>query len=487
MKKILIIGNSPLPDENTRSRPAAGLRTHQFSSPLLKKGGTVISDAKRAFSAEKRQNFSIRTVNIAMPECYDQNPGRKEIIHSDKYSQFVIPKNDPGLIRIIQDIHDKFHPDAIIGVNTYPSYIASQIKSRSPLWADLNGWVMAEAQAQAYKIDSNDYISHYYKMEKSILKRADKISAVSETQRFSVIGELAFCGRLNKESFGYKFVHHIPNGTQWFEGENNIKDELKVGSETETNAREILKKIPENAFVLLWLGGYNTWVDEYTLFKSVEDAVKECKNLYFVSTGGEIKGLDNKTFTKFMNMIDKSKFKDRFIFLGWVDTEVIPYIYKRADCGLNVDRICTETLTGARNRINEMMKFGLPVITTLGSEISYEVPRIGAGIGIPSGKHEKLSEAIVAIYKEWRGGRELASVEFKKYGENGQKYIEEKCNYEYLMKPLMEWLENPRPAPDRGVSVRFGRISSIRGGVKYIKDKGLLNFIKKLLQKFRRG
>ena len=29
-KKILIIGNSPLPTENAESRPAAGLRTFQF-------------------------------------------------------------------------------------------------------------------------------------------------------------------------------------------------------------------------------------------------------------------------------------------------------------------------------------------------------------------------------------------------------------------------------------------------------------------------
>ena len=42
-------------------------------------------------------------------------------------------------------------------------------------------------------------------------------------------------------------------------------------------------------------------------------------------------------------MIDESEYKDRFKFLGWVETKNIPYIYKRANIGINVDKKCTET------------------------------------------------------------------------------------------------------------------------------------------------
>lgn len=468
MKRILIIGNSPLPDENVKCRPAAGLRTYQFLQPLL-----------------KRSDDAIAMVNIAMPECYDSAPQQKETRHSYKYTQLVISKNDPSIIKKIQALHDEFHPDAIIGVNTYPSFIASQIHSPAPFWADLNGWIMAEAQAQAHKMDSNDYIPHYYDMEKNIVKWADKFSTVSQSQEFSLLGELASLGRLNKETFGYQFVHHIPNGTEWFAGEEEIFNRGTKKSFPE------MEKIPDDAFVLLWMGGYNTWVDENTLFKGVEDAMKQCAKLYFVSTGGEIAGLDNKTFASFKEMIEKSAYKDRFIFLGWVEVEDIPYIYKMAQCGLNVDKKCVETLTGARNRINEMMKFGLPVITTFGSEISYEVARIGAGLGVaesPKGsafRYELLAEAIMQMYKEWRGGGDRETAQFEKYSVNGRKYIEEECNYEKLMKPLMQWLDNPRPSPDRNTHVKLsgitGGIARMKGGVRYLKERGAKKFLKKIL------
>ncbi len=464
MKRVLVVGNSPLPTENTSSRPAAGLRTFQFLKPLLRDGGTVMDSAEHAFSSTKREKFEIALVCIAMPECYDEEPGYKEIRQPDGYTQITISKNDSNLLKRVQELHDEMHPDAIVSVNTYPSYIASQISSRAPLWADLNGWIMAEGQAQAYKKGSNDYLGHYHNMENTIIRRADQLSAVSEPERHALLGELAGAGRLNKESFGYRFAHHIPNGTEWFGGETD--------KDIQERFKDLMRDVPEDAFVALWLGGYNTWVDEITLYKGVTEAMEKCEKLYFVSTGGDIAGLDNKTFAKFKEMIDKSSYKDRFKFLGWVDTDAIPYIYSRADLGLNVDRRCVETLTGARNRINEMMKFGLPVVTTLGSEISYEVPRVGAGIGVASGKHEELADAITTIYKDK-----------SRYGEKGAQYIKEECNYDKVMKPLLGWLENPRPSPDRGVNLKFGRGIDAKGAWRYLRENGIKKAFKKLLGK----
>jgi len=485
MKKLLIIGNSPLPNENTKSRPAAGLRTYQFSKPFLGVSKIGISDKDHAFSAKKRPAYIVTLVTIAMPDCYEEEPGYKEIRHSDKFSEFQISKDNTNLLSTIQKIHDEFIPDAIISVNTYPSYIAASLNSQSPLWCDLNGWIMAEAQAQAHKMNSNNYLAHYFQMENSILKRADKISTVSKAQSNAVIGELGFIGRLNSETFTYRFAHTIPNGTEFFEGEELIaegnyhNDEAKT-KEISEKIKILFEDVPEDAFVLLWMGGYNTWVDEITLFKGVEEAMEKCPKLYYVSTGGEISGLDNETFSKFKKMISESKYKDRFVFLGWVDTKDIPYIYLRANAGLNVDRKCTETFTGARNRINEMMKFKVPVITTLGSEISYEVGRVQAGITIESGKYEDLADAIHKMYTDFEDHH---SYKLKEYGQNGSEYIKKECNYEILLKPLIDWLENPRQAPDRNLSVSLKSKFSIRTIFTYIKKSGIKKFLKKALQK----
>lgn len=403
-----------------------------------------------------------------------QGNGALDQREAKNYEHFVVSKGDVDLLGKIQGLHDDFHPDVIVSVNTYPSYIAAGLKSLAPLWSDLNGWIMAEAQAQAFKMSSNDYLGHYFGMEKRIIEAADKLSAVSKAEAGALLGELGAFGRLNKESFGYKFVEHIPNGTEWFESEKNAVATAECG-------------VPPEAFVLLWVGGYNTWVDEFTLFKGVSEAMQQCPNLYFVSTGGEISGLDGQTFAKFKKMIDESEWKARFVFLGWVETAAMPSIYARAQAGINVDRRCVETMTGARNRINEMMKFGLPVVTTRGSEISEEMCAAGAGIGVKSGDHEALAAAIIKIYGEWGGD----------YSRKGVEYIESQCNYKVTLEPLIAWLENPRPAPDRGVDVKFGGIGAVGASAakvavaktrmlwRYLRANGFKKSFQKFLQKVK--
>jgi len=96
MKKILLIGNSPLPTENTKSRPAAGLRTYQFLKPLIQEGGRVIDKADHAFSAKTRPKFKVCLVSIALPECYDEAPGQKDLTYNENYRHFSISKDDPA-------------------------------------------------------------------------------------------------------------------------------------------------------------------------------------------------------------------------------------------------------------------------------------------------------------------------------------------------------------------------------------------------------
>ncbi|MBD3330094.1 glycosyltransferase [Candidatus Peregrinibacteria bacterium] len=447
MKKILLVGNAPLPTDNEKIRPAAGLRTHQFVKPLqLNKG------------------VELRVVALGMPECYNAEMTDSRV---KNLKIKVISKDDKSIIAKIQDIHDEFQPDAVIGVNTYPSFLVSKLKFSAPFWADLNGWIMAEAQAQAYKMDSNDFLSHYYGMEKSIIRRADKISCVSGAQANAILGELAGGGRLNKETFGYNFLSHIPNGTEYFKS-----DELK-------EAAHLFRSIPEDAFILLWLGGYNTWVDENTLFEGIELAMNRTDNIYFVSTGGSVKGLSKNTFNNFYEKVQNSRYRKRYKFLGWLNTEDIPYVYKRAHIGLNVDKMCTETLTGARNRINEMMKFGLPVVTTLGSEISNKVEESGAGKSVESGNPRALFEAIMQIYKNW-----VNKDGYEEMGMRGRAYINEQCNYNKVMAPLIEWLKSaPGRAPDSQISLNLNK-GKLRAALKYLKQNGLKSFLKKLLQRF---
>lgn len=437
-----MIGNGPLPNEESKSRPAAGLRTWQFLKAI--------------------EAANLTLIKIAMPECYEVEPKFEAKSKDNGYDIFTISKNDPDLLGRIQKIIDEIEPDVVIAVNTYPSYLASKLSMRAYFWADLNGWIMAEGAIQAYATGSNDYLPHYYRMEKSILQRADKISTVSVAQKGAALGELAFLGRINKNTAMYEFVEHVPNVAYGCE-KNVIESE------------EIAAKIPKDAFLCLWAGGYNTWADEVTLFKGMEFAMREKENVYFVSTGGEISGLENKTFANFKKLVEESEFRKRFVFLGWVETKFMPFVYEMADLGLNVDLNCIETHMGARNRINEMMKYGLPIVTTLGSEIAGEVAACGAGIGVKSGDFEALGRAIV-------GAAAGDAAILEKTRDAGIAYTKEN-DYGKIMNVLNEWLKKPGHAPDHGKKLELEGVRAYFSSAwRYLKQKGLKKFLSRIFR-----
>lgn len=152
----------------------------------------------------------------------------------------------------------------------------------------------------------------------------------------------------------------------------------------------------------------------------------------------------------------------------------------KAHLGINVDKMCVETLTGARNRINEMMKFGLPVVTTAGTEIAEDVEKVGAGLAVQSGDCLALAEAIEDVYRSWNEGN--PNEKYKSFVGNGERYTKEN-SYEKTLKPLLEWLKDPKFAPDRNIRVHLEKGLSLRTLWYYLKENGFKKSFKKFLQK----
>jgi len=464
-KRIVLIGNSPLPLDTNGVRSAAGLRTYQFMMALLEAGHSV-KLVTLNMSGEV-QNDSYFATKDALANVL-KSLGREA--SALQYLDFA--KNDKKLKTKLEQELKIYEADLIVSVNTYPSYIACQLKTDLPIWTDLNGWVMAEAQAQAFKLETNAYINHYLEMEDVILKRTDKISVVSNMQRAAIWGELAQKKRLVKETFEYEFVSLVVNATFWLPGEYDLKQKKS----------KLLEKIDVKAFNIFWLGGYNTWVDEKALFEALEIAMKVSPDIKYVSTGGGIEGLDNKTFASFMQLVNKSEFKDRFTFLGWVDSEDIPSIYTKVSIGINADRTCIETFTGARNRINEMLKFGLPVLTTIGSDISWDVVNFGVGLGVKQENANDLAAGILSLYSFWKNKDK--DDEFEVMKERAQDYIEEFCSYSVATVELIEYLKQDKikRAPDFGIQTAKTKYNL--GVLKdYFRQNGWRKFFKKVWQK----
>lgn len=413
MKKIFIVGSAPLPNEKEGIREAAGLRTEQFLSPLQKHGYEItliaISNSpETSFHVKKEKNKNVSIFWLSR--------------HSRQLSRFIAKK--------IQETK----PDVALGINTFPAYILSKVLPKNiPFWADLNGWIMAEAQARGHQENTNLHLANAFRQERQTLSAADKISTVSTAQKFVTIGELASLGLLQKDNFLEEKVFAIPNSTKFFDIDLFEKN-TRLSAQYTPLFRE--KIVPKNAFVIAWIGGYNNWVDEKTLFEGVESAMKKNTNIYFVSSGGGIKNIANSTFSSFRSRIQKSPYSDRFIFLGWVDTSDMKKIYKESDIGLNIDFLCIETETGARNRINEMMKFGLPVLSTAGSEIGEIVGRKKAGITIKNGDKNALEKGILQLSS-------LSKTALEQYGQNGQDLSTTMFCEEITVAPLLHFMENP--------------------------------------------
>lgn len=419
MTRILILGAAPLPFEPQRRQYAANLRTWHFARPLLDDG------------------HQIRLIGGRLPKTYPADADPISVTRRDGLEYYSLSGelfHDRGYV---QELCDEFDPQAILGVNTHPSSRAVLIDTERPIWCDLNGWIMAEAQTKSYVYDDDRYLSHFWNMEREVLDRADVISTVSEAQANATVGELAVRGRLGRRCFGYPFVHRIPNAIS----EIDYRHSRKVFRGT---------RVDDDAFVVLWAGGYNTWTDVELLYDALTTAMAEIPELFFVSTGGAIEGHDEITFESFRQRAAASRYADRFHFAGWVPTEDVPSYYFESDLGINVDSFNYETVFGARNRLNDMMKVGLAVLTTTGTEISHVIARRNLGLTCATGDAAGFAERMT-----WaaRHRDELAAM-----AGAGRDFVHREYSYERTTLPVRAWARDPRRAPDEGERVEFADI-----------------------------
>ncbi len=413
MSRILIIGVAPLPFENQKKNYALNNRTWLVSKALKEDGHQVLLVASRVKGA-----------------YYDEED-QPDILYQeiDSNLAYYSVKRQTFSTRLLCRYARDFQPDCIVGVGTIPSSYAVKIRSDRPKWADLFGSLLAEAQVKAKVYDDDFYSSYWRRYELATLRKADKFSTVSTPQKFSVVGELGMLGRLNKKTVDYEFVHVMP---------------IAVDEEPFEHTKWILRnqKVADDDFVIFWSGGYNTWTDVDTLFDGLIKAMEQNKKIKFVSTGGAIERHDDITFSRFKEKVQKSKFKEHFIFLGWIPTEDVGNCYLESDVGINIDRYSYEAVLGARNRINEMIKAGLPVITTKISEISHVIEDNEFGLTFPIGGSDELTEVILSLAED--------PVLLKRFKDNLERYPLEDFSYKKIMQPLKLWVRNPKQAPDFG-------------------------------------
>jgi glycosyltransferase involved in cell wall biosynthesis len=247
-----------------------------------------------------------------------------------------------------------------------------------------------------------------------------------------LVGELAMAGRLNWRTFGYEFVHTILPGA--------LATKAQI---TEQKKRVSLSRhgVGEHDAVILWCGGYNAWTDVDTLFAALELAMSKEARLHFVSVGANSYQAPDNVYTRLLGLIEKSPFRDRFHVLGWRPWAEIPDYYRECDVGLNIDAIHYETVYGTRTRLLEMMAAGLPVITSLGSELSYLLHDSGNCLAFEAGDWQGLAEQILTIVGDNDLRLSLAKA--------AHQYASNELSFPTTTTSIRRWVRQPSQAPDK--------------------------------------
>lgn len=408
MTTVLLIGVGPLPAPQHHRVYAPGLRLNAFLEALIRANCHVML-GELLFAGIENNDFSPKQEHGVI-EHRRLGPSLEEA--TDQINSWT--KQSP--------------PDAVVALTDMGSMAVVQSDYTGPLHVDYFGHPMAERQQQAFVHQNNASLHEQWLSVLPVLLRADRFSACSNAQRLALTGELGAVGRLNAETCGHEFVEIVP-------------PTLPFNTPYQTKNPSFLKEkgIPESARVIFASGGYNTWVDEETLFKGIEKALKDDDNLHFVSTGGAIQGHVEVIYERFVQRINNSSVRNRFHLLGWVTQDELFDCMLTADVAVNCDRWSLEGEFGCRNRLYGWLWGGLRVVTTVSSDPTRDLVEQGWVVPIKDGDWESLGEALVTEANKGRH-QDLNEV---------QKTLRAQWGGENFFQELAIWANAPKPAPDR--------------------------------------
>jgi glycosyltransferase involved in cell wall biosynthesis len=270
-------------------------------------------------------------------------------------------------------------------------------------------------------------------MTMRILARADRVSTVSRRQEEAVLGQLGFVGRLNRRTAGRRLTSVVPCG-------------MDAGADAAGQAAPPAETAPcekkgAGEFRICLGGSFNTWMDVATLASGLERAMARRSDIRVIVTGGATPGYSEGLYESFVERMKASGLEGRFEFHGWLANEAVDDVHRSCDVAINCDRWTVEGVFGSRNRIVQWLRLGVPVITSLLTEVSEDLAGAGGVIPFEIGSAESLADAILRTAGDPRGAAESL--------ERGRAFVRREYNFERTVRDALEWAAAPEFAPDR--------------------------------------
>jgi glycosyltransferase involved in cell wall biosynthesis len=413
MTKVLLLSYHPPQLMGEAKIEAAHYRTWQFLQPLLDDGHQVCLCA--GTEGEAPPTFTL-------PADWQE-----------RLTYRYIPFGQKGWIAALQQAHDTFAPDCVVAVNFSHCLYATRLQSDKPIWMDIYGDMLTIMQASAFRVQSDRGLATVIGFMRQVLERGDIFSGCGRPQQHLTVGELAMTGRLNRHTFGYEFTRIILPGSP-------PKADLLA---KDSGGKEWLAQfgIQPDHFVVLWCGGYNTWTDVDTLFAGLEQAMSADARVHYLSVGASTYSGPDNVYDRFLRLSETSPHRHRFHLLGWRPWSEMAAFYQSSDVGLNIDALHYETIYGTRTRLVEMIAAGLPVITSLGAELSYLLQEASVALTFAVGDAANLSQQILALSQDEPRRLQMAAA--------AAHYAAHDLSFYQTTAPLRQWVAQPAPAPDR--------------------------------------
>ncbi|MFT4570078.1 MAG: glycosyltransferase involved in cell wall biosynthesis [Hyphomicrobiaceae bacterium] len=413
MSRVLLIGVGTPGYTSALRHHGPGLRTEHFANALIASGAQVLV-------------VSVFPGADAPPVPQLEVSGPSSLATLTTLTTLTVAELDFSSSAVRQHI-DAFGPDCVVGATVYAAKLALDLELGLPLWADVFGDLMAEAQAKAFATGDDWALVHFWTLLRPVLEKADRFSAVSCEQASALIGQLGVAGRLSSATASQRLVEVVPCAA-------------KASCAPAGAAVLRGKKVPENAFVVLWSGGFNTWCDVDVLFDALALIMDEAANVYFVATGGAIPGHDEQTHARAIARVRMSRHRDRIHLLGWVAASEASEIAREADIGIVVERDLYERQLGSENRVVRWAAQGLPTVSTARSPLGRALVLAGAGLAASPANANGVANAVLRCV----GEPDLAVA----MGAKASQWAIAEADMSTTAEPLVRWCANPVRAGD---------------------------------------
>ncbi|MHA1410280.1 MAG: glycosyltransferase family 4 protein, partial [Candidatus Odinarchaeia archaeon] len=275
----------------------------------------------------------------------------------------------------------------------------------------LKQWRKSNRNFKARIVNAFNPVWRWQRLERNILRKVDKIITVVDEAKQHYIND---CG----------------------------VDPSKITVVMNTVDINYIKKIPvnkeliskySNTFTITYTGGVGIHRGVDTVIKSLPKVKERVPDIKLLLIGFKGKTEYEKKLKKLSKNLDVY---ENIEFIKWAPfKDVINYIKASKIC-LIPHRTSGHTNTTIPHKLFHYMMLKKPVIVTDAKPLKRIVEECKCGLVIPSGNYEKMAKAIIKIYDD----KELAL----RLGENGEKAVKDKYNWEVEAKKLIKLYEEIR-------------------------------------------